>query len=250
MMIGSLGGTSVLPNFGFELTRTLLDSAVDALDGAAVASSPETVTSGTAVDVTVTTSSPLELAHPATTRQKQDSRATIAAVRPRSPPIGDRRTVMFPSRAWRLNRLALSSRILGFVLRTTVGRSREVLVTRMLRSAFSVQPDADQQWLRVHRHAEGGANPVPDLPGKGDQIGGAAAAVGQGQGVLARHRDPAAGTRVSLVEAGPLDQPGRRQLDRSPVDRVLPGDRVARIVHVRAQRGPNRSVHRRRLLGV
>jgi hypothetical protein len=96
-----LGGTSVLPNFGFELTRTLLDSAVDALDGAAVASSPETVTSGTAVEVTVTTSSPPELAHPATTTQKQDSRATIAAVRPRSPPIGDRRTVMFPSRARR-----------------------------------------------------------------------------------------------------------------------------------------------------
>jgi hypothetical protein len=101
MVIGSFGGTSVLPNFGLELTRTLLDSAVDALDGAAVASSPETVTTGTAVEVTVTTSSPPELAHPATTRQKQDSRATIAAVRPRSPPIGDRRTVMFPSRARR-----------------------------------------------------------------------------------------------------------------------------------------------------
>src|SRR5690242_6401046 len=57
---GSAGATSVEPNLGLELTRTLVFSAVDSLVGAADWSRPETVTGAPAVEVTVTTTSPWE----------------------------------------------------------------------------------------------------------------------------------------------------------------------------------------------
>ena len=56
-------------------------------------------------------------------------------------------------------------------------------------------------------------------PGERDQIGGAAAAVGQRQGVFAGQRDPSAGALVALGETRALDQPGSGQLHRVRADR-------------------------------
>src|SRR6476469_10694045 len=95
---GSFGGMSTLPNLGFELTLTLLFSASEVLSGAAEASRPDTVTAGAAVDVTVTTTSSCEPPHPARTSRNVVNRAIRAAVRPRIPPMGVRRTVTFPFR--------------------------------------------------------------------------------------------------------------------------------------------------------
>src|SRR6476469_2415704 len=95
---GSFGGMSTLPHLGFELTLTLLFSASEVLSGAAEASRPDTVTAGAAVDVTVTTTSSCEPPHPARTSRNVVNRAIRAAVRPRIPPMGVRRTVTFPFR--------------------------------------------------------------------------------------------------------------------------------------------------------
>ena len=95
---GSLGAMSTLPNLGLELTLTLLFSASDVLAGAAEASRPDTVTDGAAVDVTVTTTSSCEPPHPARTSRNVVNRAIRAAVRPRNPPMGVRRTVTIPFR--------------------------------------------------------------------------------------------------------------------------------------------------------
>ena len=85
---GSVGSTSVVPNLGFELTRTLLArSDVVSVGAALEAPRPGAVTAGPAVEVTVTTSSSPLAAQPDATMAASTTMDTIRAMTPRRRPV-------------------------------------------------------------------------------------------------------------------------------------------------------------------
>src|SRR6478609_795126 len=127
---GSFGATSVDPNFGLELTLTLLFSAVEALAEACWlpdASSPDTVTWAPAVEVTVTTTSPPPDPQAVTASRVANASASqptaLRAVRRRRLD----RVLPFDRRGVR--RTTRSSHHVRHVGAPTVGRARKVPVT-------------------------------------------------------------------------------------------------------------------------
>ena len=180
-----------------------------------------------AVDVTVTTTSSCEPAHPArTSRNVGEQGDQRGRPGPGNPPMGDRRTVVIPFDA---QVAASAARDRTSVARgpsaTTVGRGREVPVTAECRRIAGRTPGS---------HRPQSSEPTPISNGSGcrstpnaartpSRISRASAirsAVLPPRLVSARvclldtaTRPPGPG--IALGETGPFDQPGRRQLDRS-----------------------------------